>query len=110
MDPYDGLALRQARGNPITLAGFRGQPIVVAFLDDDPDQVAPALWNAVRAELRGLGAVLLLLARRGLWCFRPDDQLELWAPIDELDADDVAAFRRAFGLDPRASAAALFVV
>ncbi len=90
-------ALRIDGGRRLDLAAFDGQPVVLAFLDLSADGAAdvragfgPALDQA-RAELRGLGAILLLIARRGLWCFSPDDELELFAAPDTLRADEVAA-------------------
>ena len=86
---------------------MKGQPIVLAFLDrwspDDAD-LAP-----LRAELRGLGAVLIVLSRAGLFVFRPDDEIERFATDGELDAVEVQATRLAYGVR-RCARAALFVI
>jgi xanthine dehydrogenase YagT iron-sulfur-binding subunit len=41
---------------------------------------------SIRAELRGLGAVLVVFSDTGVWSFRPDDDIERWSPRD-LDVD-----------------------
>jgi xanthine dehydrogenase YagT iron-sulfur-binding subunit len=54
----------------------RGRPWVLAFV---------RRWSpggdtrAIRAQLRGLGAILFILSDAGAWSFRPDDDLELSA-------------------------------
>ncbi|HET9623829.1 MAG TPA: 2Fe-2S iron-sulfur cluster-binding protein [Kofleriaceae bacterium] len=71
-----------------------GQPRVLAFAhawspaDDE--------LRALRAELRGLGAELLVLSPRGAWSVRPDDPVEA-LPADQL-ADDVAAAAGRYGV------------
>jgi xanthine dehydrogenase YagT iron-sulfur-binding subunit len=83
----------------LTIASLDGQPAVLAFLDDwSPVDTPPEDLGAVRAELRGLGAVLVVLSSAGLFLFRPDDELERFARASELDAGDVADVHAAFGL------------
>jgi xanthine dehydrogenase YagT iron-sulfur-binding subunit len=83
---------------PITLLTFRQQPVVLAFLGDwDPLRTQRTLLDTARAELRGLGAVLLALSPRGLWCFRPDEDIQLFASPSSWNADDVAAMRANYG-------------
>jgi len=107
------LRLRTAR-ETLTIASLDGQPAVLAFLDDwSPLDVPPEDLAAVRAELRGLGAVLVVLSSAGLFLFRPDDEIERFARASELDADDVTDVHAAFGLERCAGALAtpaLFVV
>ena len=79
------------------LESFDRQPIVVGFLDRW-SPAAPQELDAIRAELRGLGAVLVVLADDGLFVFRPDDDVERFA--DRLDPKAVADTREAFGLRP----------
>jgi xanthine dehydrogenase YagT iron-sulfur-binding subunit len=79
-------------------------PVVLAIARDwRPDREPRATMNRVRAELRGLGAALLIVAHGGTWSFRPDDDLELFLPgcvaLDEL----LARFLR-FTKHPNASA------
>jgi xanthine dehydrogenase YagT iron-sulfur-binding subunit len=88
--------LRLDSGRTLDLRSFAGQPVVLGFWDagwmgdlraDDP------AWVKARAELRGLGAVLLVLCDGGLWLFSPDDELEVIAPPGSLSPDDVGALR-----------------
>ena len=100
------------------LRTFAGQPIVLAFLNDrdgddrpgrrDVGQTSPADLAQGRAELRGLGAVLLLISRRGLWSFSPDDELEMFAPPGSLADAELAALRAWLG--PPQTTDALFVL
>src|SRR6267154_2791577 len=64
-----------ARG-PLSSSEARGRPWVLAFArrwtpgrDDE----------AIRAQLRGLGAILFIVSDAGVWSFRPDDDIELSA-------------------------------
>ena len=60
------------------LEELRGRTAVLAFVDRwSPDD---SNADAIRAELRGLGAVLVVFARKGAWRFSPDDDIELWSP------------------------------
>src|SRR5688572_13855874 len=55
---------------------FDGRTRVLAFVRGwHPSRNADEL-SAMRAELRGLGAVLLILSEAGTWSFHPDDDLE----------------------------------
>ena len=52
----------------------RGRPWVLAFVRRwSPGADA----EAIRAQLRGLGAILFIVSDAGVWSFRPDDDLEL---------------------------------
>ncbi|HVR63187.1 MAG TPA: 2Fe-2S iron-sulfur cluster-binding protein [Polyangia bacterium] len=91
-------ALRIAGGRSLDLRAFEGQPVVLAFLDlRDGAAAGPALpgqaLHRARAELRGLGAILIVIGHGGLWCFSPDDEVELFAAPGTLDAGEVAALR-----------------
>ena len=79
------------------LESFDRQPIVVGFLDRW-SPADPAELDAIRAELRGLGAVLVVVADDGLFVFRPDDDVERFA--EQLDPKAVAETRAHFGLRP----------
>ncbi len=72
----------------LSLANLGDAPLVVAFASrwsaegESAEDVA-----TIRAELRGLGTVLIVLSDTGIWSFRPDDDLERLAPRDAaLDA------------------------
>ena len=82
-----------------------GEPRVLAFvsagLDREPgaaiDAAIDAVLRAIRAELRGLGAELVVVAPGGVWRVRPDDPIEAPADRDEL-ARDAAATAQRFGV------------
>jgi xanthine dehydrogenase YagT iron-sulfur-binding subunit len=80
-----------------------GQPIVVAF--------APALelresklLDKIRAELRGLGAALLLVADGRVLAFRPDDEFDPFGCNAELEPEALLELRSACGLGPKPGA------
>jgi xanthine dehydrogenase YagT iron-sulfur-binding subunit len=88
--------LRLDNGRTLDLRLFAGQPVVLGFWDAgrlNDLRADDATWARARAELRGLGAVLLLLCEGGLWLFSPDDELEVIAPPGSLSFDEVAALR-----------------
>jgi xanthine dehydrogenase YagT iron-sulfur-binding subunit len=70
------------RGRPISLHVLRGRPVVIAFCQ----QFAPTAWDDstrhLRAELRGLGASLIVAAPAGVTLLEPDDEIE---PVRWLD-------------------------
>jgi xanthine dehydrogenase YagT iron-sulfur-binding subunit len=102
-------------GATLTLASLDRQPVVLVFLTDwSPEGSPPDDLAAVRAELRGLGAVLVVLSDVGLFLFRPDDEMERFARAEELELGDVHEAQAAFGLKRCASGGlttpALFVI
>jgi xanthine dehydrogenase YagT iron-sulfur-binding subunit len=99
--------VRLLDGRCVTLESFSGAAIVVGFLDADagPDAAAHDKLEEMRAELRGLGAALILIGGHSLWSFRPDEETQVSAPVDEAS---LAEFRRHFGVPDGASA--LFVL
>ena len=99
------LSIRCGR-HRVTLASFERQPVVLAFLERWSADVD---LEAMRAELRGLGAVLVVLSPEGLFSFRADDDLELVAGPGDLDVDDVIRAHRDWGIKPCAPSA-LFLV
>jgi xanthine dehydrogenase YagT iron-sulfur-binding subunit len=58
------------------IAGEDGKPLVVAFAYGLRLRESPRL-RQIRAELRGLGAALLLIGQAHAFSFRPDDELDL---------------------------------
>lgn len=65
----------------------RGGPRVLAFVHDGIRGERPARLAAIRAELRGLGAELVVMSPAGVWWVGADDPLEpLAAASDELAA------------------------
>ncbi len=68
----------------ISTRDFGDAPVVLVFAADWTLGAESAEeLDAIRAELRGLGAVLLVLCRSGIWSFRPDDDFERFAARDD---------------------------
>jgi xanthine dehydrogenase YagT iron-sulfur-binding subunit len=68
--------LREVRGRPVILAWSRA----LTFAGDE----APAA-DALRAELRGLGAALVVVTPGGVWLLQPDDPPEALRPAARTD-------------------------
>jgi xanthine dehydrogenase YagT iron-sulfur-binding subunit len=86
---------------------------VLVFLDDEPPagRAHDPYLDAIRAELRGLGAVLVVASSEGLWTFRPDDDIEVFASPPDIDARDLERAQRAYGLTSISDGSgALFVI
>jgi xanthine dehydrogenase YagT iron-sulfur-binding subunit len=61
---------------PLSSSEARGRPWVLAFAR----RWTPGVDDgAIRAQLRGLGAILFIVSDAGVWSFRPDDEIELSA-------------------------------
>lgn len=61
---------------PLSSSESRGRPWVLAFVR----RWTPGVDDgAIRAQLRGLGAILFIVSDAGVWSFRPDDDVELSA-------------------------------
>ena len=98
-----------ARGRKVTSSPFSGQAVILAFFDACGWQHAPAhAFRELRAELRGLGAMLVIVSEEGIWSFRPDDDLELSVPREELDEGRMDDLRAAYGVD--AGVPAFFII
>jgi xanthine dehydrogenase YagT iron-sulfur-binding subunit len=101
------LFVRTSHGS-LTLGAFDRQVVVLAFLDGWTEESEEVLAD-IRAALRALGAVLVLLSSTEGYLFRSDNDAEHIARSGEIDPDDLAAARAAFGLrEPLASA--LFLI
>jgi len=83
-------------------------PVVLAIAREwQPKRESRATMDGIRAELRGLGAGLLIVAQGGTWSFRADDDLELFLP----DCVELAEpLRRLLGIAKGRSASAVFVL
>jgi xanthine dehydrogenase YagT iron-sulfur-binding subunit len=82
--PGPSFVLHGDAGAPLSSSEARGRPWVLAFVRDWAPVEASA--GAIRAQLRGLGAILFIVSRAGVWSFRPDDDVELSArPSPRLD-------------------------
>jgi len=91
-------SIRTGRGR-ISLDAFDNQIVLLAFLGEGlTSDASPEITARIRAELRGLGAVLVVVSSRGVLVFRPDDDVATIAGPGELVTSDVDAAHRAFGL------------
>ena len=79
---------------------------VVAFVDHADLSAEPEAIRAIRAQLRGLGAELVVLARSELWRLRADDAAEWLAGGAHL-ANEIAHVRYHYGVR---SGDAVFVI
>ena len=70
--------------------------------------------EAIRGELRALGAMLIAVSPGSLWCFRPDDEAQVLAQAPQMDAAATRLLFVRYGIDaaPRSGAGlrGLFVV
>jgi xanthine dehydrogenase YagT iron-sulfur-binding subunit len=86
----------------------RGEPRVLAFVHGGVSHERPAGLGGIRAELRGLGAELVVVSPAGVWRVRADDPLEPLASAgDALSAEVTTALAR-YGVD--AGEDAVFVI
>jgi xanthine dehydrogenase YagT iron-sulfur-binding subunit len=94
----------------LTNDSFAGEPAVVAFFDDVDFRLGLASHelDLARAELRGLGAALLAVSERGIWCFRPDEERQTYVDTATLDAGVLGELRARFCVP--IGAQAMFVI
>jgi xanthine dehydrogenase YagT iron-sulfur-binding subunit len=96
-------------GRPLAESDARGRVRVLAFVRGwSLERVPEDDLRAIRAELRGLGAALTILADTGVWSFRPDDDVEMFAGDGAPLARDIAGAASHYGVDPDRDA--LFVI
>jgi xanthine dehydrogenase YagT iron-sulfur-binding subunit len=101
-------AIRDSWGREVSLATHVGEPVVLAFVEDWPlPDIGANDERTIRAELRGLGAALLVVARNAVLSFRADDAVHVRA-AGAFDRDEIAALRRRYGARERTLS--LFVV
>jgi xanthine dehydrogenase YagT iron-sulfur-binding subunit len=73
------------------------RPLVVVFAAAWSD-AKPSALEAIRAELRGLGAGMLVVARDASFCFSPDSVVDEALPQALLEDDALASLHRRIGL------------
>ena len=79
------ISLSLPGGRAVSLREFAGEPFVLAlFARGGAARPAEIPLATLHAEMRGLGAALLLISPDGVWRLRPDEGLELIAGKDEL--------------------------
>jgi xanthine dehydrogenase YagT iron-sulfur-binding subunit len=94
--------------NLVDVGAGADHPRVLAFVREWSAAAAPPHeLHAMRAELRGLGAELVILSGREIWSFRPDDELECHGAGDDA-LRDIARAAADFEVAPDSDA--LFVV
>jgi xanthine dehydrogenase YagT iron-sulfur-binding subunit len=72
-----GRRARERRNAVPALAEAGDAPVVVAFVPTwSGDERPGGHLRSIRAELRGLGAILVVFSPAGIWSFRPDDEME----------------------------------
>ena len=69
-----------------------------------------ALLNQIRAELRGLGAALFLVARGRIFSFHPDDELDLYGTSSAVDTKALSDLRAACGFSQNTNAGELALI
>ncbi len=86
-----------------------GQPRVLAFVREwSIDREQPEALHAIRSELRGLGAELLVLSDAGVWAFRPDDDIDQLAAYSDRLVGDLETAALLYGI--RDGSDAIFVI
>jgi xanthine dehydrogenase YagT iron-sulfur-binding subunit len=86
-----------------------GRPRVLAFLRRwQLDEHADRELRLIRAELRGLGAELVVLSDAGVWSFRPDDDVDQLCAYSDRLACDMATAALLYGV--RDGRNAIFVI
>ena len=87
----------------LTVSGLERRthvPRVLAFVRDGLAGERPIQPRAIRAELRGLGAELVVVSPVGVWRVRADDPLEPLAEAGDALVAEVAAAPNGYGVRP----------
>jgi len=84
-------------------------PRVLAFVRGwSAERESPDSLQALRAQLRGLGAELTVLSETGVWSFRPDDEIEELGVYSDRLATDVELAAALYGV--RGAGEGVFVI
>lgn len=114
--PAPDFALRATPDQLVTLADFRGRPLILAFYPADWSPVCGdqmALYNELLGEFRQMGAALLGISVDGAWChmaFAQDRGLHFPLLADFEPKGDVSQRYGVYRADEGTSARALFVI
>ena len=108
--------LRSTPDQKVSLAQFRGQPVILAFYPEDWSPVCSdqmALYQAVLPEFRKFDAELLGISVDGIWChlaFAKDRNLHFPLLADFEPKGEVARAYGAYRAEDGTSERALFVI
>lgn len=72
-DPAPDFSLQSGSNGELSLAGYRGKPVILAFYPADWSPVCGdqmALYNEILPEFERYGAILLGISVDSLWCHR----------------------------------------
>jgi xanthine dehydrogenase YagT iron-sulfur-binding subunit len=93
------LAVSLRNGHTLSLGASQGEPLVLALFARAGSLVAGGeTLDRIRAELRGLGAELIIIGGDGIWCFRPDDEFELLATAEDIADAELLKIFGAYGV------------
>jgi xanthine dehydrogenase YagT iron-sulfur-binding subunit len=109
------LGTQALAAHPHVPRGSRGDtPVVLAFASHwSLDGQRASELEAIRSELRGLGAALVVVSSTGIWSFRPDDEVERFAASDRQVDEEVARLAEVYEIERSgdgAMAEAVFVL
>jgi peroxiredoxin len=114
--PAPDFALRSTPDQTVSLAEFRGRPVVLAFYPADWSPVCGdqmALYNEVLDEFRRFDAELIGISVDGIWChlaFAHDRRLRFPLLADFEPKGSVARSYNVYRSDDGTSERALFVI
>jgi xanthine dehydrogenase YagT iron-sulfur-binding subunit len=97
--PAFAFSVSLGEGRVLGLRDFEGVPLVLVLLAGAGAlEHSEASLGRIRAELRGLGAVMVMISPGDVWCFRPDDDLEWIGEPADVGAGELATIFRRYGL------------
>ena len=88
--------VRNRAGEEIALSAFEGEPVILTFLDTWQIRGGDALTEAIRAQLRGLGAALIVVAEDGVFAYRPEDAVHVHTARNDLADGQIAVLRHRY--------------
>ena len=88
--------VRNRANEEISLSAFEGEPVILAFLDTWQRNDGDALTDAIRAQLRGLGAALIVVAEDGVFAYRPEDAVHVHTARSDLADGQIAVLRHRY--------------
>jgi peroxiredoxin len=93
------ISLSLPGGRVVNLRAFAGEPFVLAlFAQGGAAAALETSLSDLGHELRGLGTALLAISPAGVWCFRPENKLEIFAHAGELCDIELGGVLADYGL------------